>query len=204
MKNPTRFVKLMTTFLTACAVCLPAFGQNPRLHIKNLEKLSSKASEVVDVTLDEPMLKLAAKFLAAEKDEDEAEARELIKDLKGVYVKSFEFEKEGEYSQEDVEAIRSQLAGPGWTRVVGVRSKHDGDTAEVYLMTDSNTRNILGMAIIAADPETLTVVNLVGPIDLEKLSALEGKMGIPRMELDKEREKGKPTHKQAAGHDEKK
>ncbi|MFB3923411.1 MAG: DUF4252 domain-containing protein [Terriglobia bacterium] len=200
MKIPTCLVKLMTVFFTACAVSLPAFGQNPRLQIKNLERLSSKASEVVDVTLDEPMLKLAAKFMANEKDEDDVEARELIKDLKGVYVKSFEFDKEGEYSQDDVEAIRSQLAAPGWTKIVGVRSKHDGDTAEVYLMTDNNTRNILGMAIIAADPETLTVVNLVGPIDLEKLSALEGKMGIPHLEM----EKGKAPQKQGASHDEKK
>jgi len=202
MKIPAPVVRLIATLLLACCASIPAFGQNPRLQIKNLDKLSKKASEVVDVTLDESMLKLASKFMAEDKDEDDAEAREIVKDLKGVYVKSFEFEKEGEYSEEDVEAIRSQLAAPGWTRVVGVRSKHDGDNAEVYLMTDSNTRNILGLAIIAADPETLTVVNLVGPIDIEKLSALEGKMGIPRMGLDKE--KRKPSQKQAASHDEKK
>ena len=204
MKTPARIMKLIGALLVACCTSVPAFGQNPRLKINNLEKLSSKAAEVVDVTLDESMLKLASKFLAAEKDEDEAEARELIKDLKGVYVKSFEFDKEGEYSQEDVEAIRLQLTAPGWTKVVGVRSKHDGDVAEVYLMTDSNTRNVLGLAIIAADPETLTVVNIVGPIDLEKLSTLGGKMGIPRMDLDKEKEKVKPSQKQAASHDEKK
>jgi hypothetical protein len=200
MKNPTRIVKLIGSLLVAFVANVPAFAQNPRLQIKNLEKLSSKAAEVVDVTLDESMLKLAAKFMAAEKDEDEAEVRELIKDLKGLYVKSFEFDKEGEYSAEDVEAIRSQLAAPGWTKVVGVRSRRDGDVSEVYLMTDSQTRNVLGLAILAADPETLTVVNIVGPIDLEKLSALEGKMGIPRLDL----EKGKTSQKQAASHDEEK
>lgn len=201
MKTPTRILKLIgSLLLVTCVASVPALGQNPRLQIKNLEKLSSKAAEVVDVTLDESMLKLASKFLAAERDEDQAEARELIKDLKGVYVKSFEFAKEGEYSQEDVEAIRSQLTAPGWTKIVGVRSKHDGDVAEVYLMTESNTRNILGLAIIAADPETLTVVNIIGPIDIDKLSALEGKMGIPRLGL----EKGKTSQKPAASHVEKK
>ena len=201
MKNLIKAGTLIGALLVlVMSTSQPAFGQNPRLKINNLEKLSSKAAEVVDVTLDESMLKLASKFLAAERDEDEAEARELIKDLKGVYVKSFEFDKEGEYSQEDVEAIRSQLTAPGWTKVVGVRSKHDGDVAEVYLMTESNTRNILGLAIIAADPETLTVVNIIGPIDVDKLSALEGKMGIPRLDL----EKGKALKKPAASHDEKK
>lgn len=202
MKTPTHVVRLIATLLLACCASIPAFGQNPRLQIKNLDKLSKKASEVVDVTLDESMLKLASKFMADEKDEDDAEAREIVKDLKGVYVKSFEFDKEGEYSEEDVEAIRSQLAAPGWTRVVGVRSKHDGDNAEVYLMTDSNTRNILGLAIIAADSESLTVVNLVGPIDIAKLSSLEGKMGIPRLGMEKE--KGKASQKPAASHGEKK
>ena len=199
MKNLIKAGTLIgALFVLVLGASVPAVGQNPRLKINNLEKLSSKAAEVVDVTLDESMLKLASKFLAAERDE--AEARELIKDLKGVYVKSFEFDKEGEYSQEDVEAIRSQLTAPGWTKVVGVRSKHDGDVAEVYLMTESNTRNILGLAIIAADPETLTVVNIIGPIDVDKLSALEGKMGIPRLDL----EKGKASKKPAASHDEKK
>ena len=97
MKIPARVVRLIATLLLACCASIPAFGQNPRLQIKNLDKLSKKASEVVDVTLDESMLKLASKFMAEDKDEDDAEAREIVKDLKGVYVKSFEFEKEGEY-----------------------------------------------------------------------------------------------------------
>src|SRR5579864_555991 len=80
-----------------------------RLRIGNLEKLASKAAEVVDVTLDQPMLQLAARFMSDERSKDEAQAREMIKQLKGVYVKSFEFDKEGEYSLSDVEAIRTQL-----------------------------------------------------------------------------------------------
>ena len=38
----------------------PAFGQNPKLDIKNLEPLAKKASEVVDVNVDGALLKLAA------------------------------------------------------------------------------------------------------------------------------------------------
>jgi len=178
----------------------PAFGQNPRLKINNLEKLSSKAAEVIDVTLDGSLLKLASKFISPEEGEDEAEVKELIKDLKGIYVKSFEFDKEGEYSEADVESIRTQLSAPAWSRIVGVRSKDDKENAEVYLMTEGEAKNILGLAIITAEPKELTVVNIVGPIDLEKLGALEGKMGIPRMNLEKEKASQKP----AASHDEKK
>jgi len=156
----------------------PAFGQNPKLDIKNLEPLAKKASEVVDVNLDGALLKLASKFMT---DEDDREALGIIKNLKGVYVKSFTFEKPGDYSPADVEAIRSQLQAPAWSRIVSARSKHDGENAEIYLMTAADGGSVLGMAIICAEPTELTVVNIVGPVDIDKLSQLEGKMGIPRL-----------------------
>jgi len=159
------------------ALSLPAFGQNPRLDIKNLEALSKKASEVVDVNLDGPLLKLASKFMT---DEDDREALGIIKNLKGVFVKSFTFDEPGDYSPADVEAIRSQLQAPAWSRIVSARSKRDGENAEIYVMT-SDGGNVLGMAILCAEPTELTVVNIVGPVDIDKLSQLEGKMGIPRL-----------------------
>jgi len=70
----------------------------------------------VDVTLDASMLQLASGFLSKD-DPDEAQVKKLVSKLKGVYVRSFEFDKEGQYSMSDVEAIRSQLRGPGWSRM---------------------------------------------------------------------------------------
>jgi hypothetical protein len=173
-------------------VALPALGQEARLKMNNLDKLSKNAAEVVDVMLDGPMLRLAAKFLGAGRDPEEAAVKELVTNLKGIYVKSFEFEKAGEYSPEDVENIRMQLRPPAWSRLVGVTSKYHKENAEVYLMTDGNADNILGLAIICADPEELTVVNIVGPIDIDRLASLEGKMGIPRLDLEKDKAAKKP------------
>jgi hypothetical protein len=160
------------------AVSPPAFGQNPKLDIQKLETFAKKASEVVDVNLDGTVLKLAARFMT---DEDDREGLEIVKNLKGIYVKNFEFDKPGEYSQADVEAIRGQLQKPFWSRIVSAQNRHEGETSEVYLMTASDGGAVLGMAIIDAQPKELTVVNIVGPIDIDKLSALEGKMGIPRL-----------------------
>src|SRR4029077_11099361 len=101
----------------------------------NLDRLASKASETTEVTLNGHMLQLAAKFM---NDEDDREARELVKKLKGIYVRSFEFDGAGEYSEADVEAVRSQLKPPLWEKVVGVRSKRDGENAEVYFKTDNS------------------------------------------------------------------
>jgi hypothetical protein len=170
-----------------------AFGQNPKLDIKDLEPLAKKASEVVDVNLDGTLLKLASKFMTAE---DDQEGLEIIKNLKGIYVKNFEFDKPGEYSQADVEAVRGKLQTPFWSRIVTAQSKHEGETTEIYIMTASDGGTVLGMAIIDTEPKELTVVNIVGPIDIDKLSALEGKMGIPRMESVKE-----PSQKPGGHHE---
>jgi len=167
--------------LLALLPAATARGQDARLQIKNLEKLADKAAEVVDVTLDKPMLELASKFLKNE--DDDAEARELIKDMKGIYVKSFEFDKEGEYSDADIEPILAQLKGPGWSKLVDVRSKRDRETDEVYIMQQDG--KIVGLAVIAAEPKELTIVNIVGPIDLDKLSKLEGHLGVPHLDLDR-------------------
>lgn len=38
-----------------------------------------------------------------------------------------------------------------------------------------------GVAIIAAEPKQLTIVNIVGPIDLAKLAQLQGQFGVPQV-----------------------
>lgn len=158
-------------------------AQSPKLDLENLAKLADRADEVVDVKLDGPTLKFAEKFMDADKDEDDAEAVKLIKNLSGIYVKSFEFDEPGQYSDADVEAIRSQLHGGAWQRMVGYESRREHEKDEVWVMADPNSKSNLGLAIISAEPKELTVVNIVGPIDPNDLPALEGKMGVPHLEL---------------------
>jgi hypothetical protein len=179
----SKFAMAARVFAGACvmvlAAGLPAWAQNPKLDLRNLSKLADKADEVVDVTLDGPTLKFAEKFLQDDEDEkDDAEALRIIKNLTGIYVKSFEFDKPDQYSDADVDAIREQLKAPGWSKMVDVRSKHDHELDEVYVMTDPSGKN-LGLAVIAAEKDELTVVNIVGPIDMDHLADLQGKLGIP-------------------------
>jgi Domain of unknown function (DUF4252) len=167
-------------FILFCAVLAQA--QDARLEISHLDKLASRAAQTIEVSLDERLLRVAAKFLKSE-DPDEAKIKELVAGLKGVYVRVFEFDNQGEYSTSDVDALRSQLQPPGWTKIVGVRSRRDGQNIEVFLKYQGD--NILGLAILAAELKELTVVNIIGPIDLEKLSQLEGQFGIPKFGLEK-------------------
>jgi hypothetical protein len=176
-------VKRSVVLISLSVLCgIIANAQQARLKIDHLDKLSEKASETVEVALDERLLQLAAKFLNSNNPE-EARVKELVAGLKGVYVRVFEFDKPGEYAMSDVDAVRSQLLSPGWSKIVGVRSKRAGNNVDVHIKNQGDT--ILGLAIIAAEPKELTIVNIVGPIDLEKLSQLEGQFGIPKFELER-------------------
>jgi Domain of unknown function (DUF4252) len=177
---------LLTAFCAATAL-----AQDAKLQIDQLNKLADKAAEVVDVTLDERSLRLAAKFLSTN-NPAEATVKEIVSGLKGVYVRVFEFDKPGEYSSSDLEGIRSQLRQPGWSKIVGVTSRREGSNVDVHLKYQGD--NIIGLAIVAADPKELTIVNVIGPIDLEKIRQLEGQFGIPKFELG-EGGKSKPRDK---------
>jgi hypothetical protein len=99
----------------------------------------------------------------------------MVLKLKGVYVKVFEFEKPGAYTDGDIEPILNQLQSSGWNKIVSVQSKEERVGVHVRYHEDA----VMGMAIIVAEPNELTVVNIVGPIDIEKLGELGGKLGIP-------------------------
>jgi hypothetical protein len=172
--------RIVCALIVTLAAAPPLFAQ--QLRMDDLNKLAGEARQVVDVTIDEPLLQLASKFLSAARSPDEAEIKALVKDLKGVYVKRFEFDADAQYSAADVEPILKQLRGQGWSRIVGVTSKRPGSqNVEVFVMLDGQL--IKGIAVVAAEPRELTVVNVVGPIDLDKLSRLQGQFGIPPLEL---------------------
>ena len=164
-----------------------AQAQNPRIQTSQLDALGAKASETVDVNIDESLMALTVKFLSS-RDDDEKKVKELVNGLKGIYVKSFEFETEGQYSEADLESIRSQLRNPAWSRIINARSKKDG-SIEVYLMHTGS--QISGLAVLATELKEITVINIVGPVDLEKLTQLEGEFGIPELGLEGSKPKRK-------------
>jgi hypothetical protein len=162
----------------AAALILPLAAQDVKMPV-NLDRLAEHATETVDVTLDSSMLQLASRFLSKD-DPDQVHVKQLVSKLKGVYVRSFEFDKDGQYSKGDVEAIRSQLKTPSWTRIVGVKSTKGGDNSEIYLK--KNGDQVAGLVLINAEPKELTIVHIDGAIDPAELSELGGHMGIPKLD----------------------
>lgn len=169
-----------------------AVAQEARLQLPNLEKLAKQATESVDVTLDLSLLQLAASFLS-DRDKDEAVIKELLGGLQGIYVKSYEFDREGLVAPADIEAIRAQLGRGSWSRLVETRSARASSSSEVYAWMDKGKSQ--GLAVVVFEPRKFTVVNIVGRIDLEKLRSLEGQLGIPKLQLDVPKPKPKPEPK---------
>lgn len=167
----------------AAIVCLagPAFAQGSKLRLDGLEKLEAKAAKTVDVTIDRDMMTMASKILAKNNDPESKKIHDIVAGIEEIYVRSYEFENLDEYQPADVDAIRTQLNAPGWNRIAGVRSRKVGENAEVWVMSQAG--KIQGLAILVVEPKEVTVVNIVGSIDPEQLSELDGSFGIPRVEL---------------------
>jgi hypothetical protein len=188
MRTLFKTVKLASVaLLLALSAFATGHAQSARIEMGQLDHLGAKASETVDVSIDERLMQITGKFLSG-KDPDELKVKELISGLKGIYVKRFEFEHDGEYSQTDIESIRSQLRNPAWSKILNVSSKNEG-SVEVYLM--SNASQVGGLVVVATDLKELTIVNIVGPVDLEKLSQLEGQFGVPDLGIETTKPKPK-------------
>lgn len=174
-----------TTILAATAAVMltglpgaPA-SAGPQLTLPDFSHLQGKATETVDLSIDGFLLRIASKFAqAAADDSDEAQALRLLSDIKSVQVRVFEFADEGVYSQDDIEGVRRQLSGPGWSAVVHQQKRAAKEKVDVYINTDGD--RIHGIAVIASEPRAFTIVNIIGSIDVDKLAKLEGQFGIPR------------------------
>jgi len=142
------------------------------VQLDQLKQLADKAEETVDVTVDSAMLKQSAGFLTGR---DNAKLQALIDGLTGIYVKSFKFAVPNAYTDADVESVRKQVAGSPWSRIVGVREK--GELTEIYFFREKESTG--GLLVLTAEADELTIVNIVGRIDLASLAAL-GPM-IPKL-----------------------
>jgi hypothetical protein len=166
--------------IALAAALMPLWAQEIKLPA-NLEKLAAKADETVNVSLDGSMLRLAERFLS-DKDEDQAKTKKLLSGLESISVKSFTFATAGQYDLADVDALRAQVQGPQWSRIVGVTSKRDGENADVYFK-DGGNGTLGGIVVICAEPKELTIVSIVGVLDPSQLADLGGQFGVPKLDM---------------------
>jgi hypothetical protein len=172
MKN-----RILVLALGAVAMSATALAQTSQLPLPPAveKELAARASNVTEVTLGKNMLGFAAKFMN-HKDEDEVATRHLIEGLEGIYVRSYEFDKAGEYSTEEIEKLRQYFETSEWTPLVRERERKSGETTDVMVKLVNGENH--GMFIFTAEPRELTIVLILGPIKMEDLGKLKGIGGL--------------------------
>jgi hypothetical protein len=191
MKN-----RIAILFLVMVGLLIPAAAQNSQLPLPSpVEKeLAAKASNVTEVTLGKNMLAFAAKFMNG-KGQDEAATQRLIAGLDGIYVRNYEFDKEGQYSMEDVQKLRAYFETSDWSPIVREHDKKSGESTDVMMkMVNGETH---GMFILDVEPKELSIVLILGPVKMEDLSKLGGLGGLGMLgDIEKESHKDKAKDKQ--------
>lgn len=139
-----------------------------------LEKLGEKATKSATIELGAEQLAM----LAGVKGSAEAEKLgQLLKELKSVRVRNFEFETPGMYDMELVRAFRDKVKASGeWMNIISVKER-DGFT-DVSLRKGAEGKAD-AMLIVAAEPKELTVVHIEGVSDLGALAQLGTLARIP-------------------------
>ncbi len=172
MKN-----RIAIFLLAAAALAAPVFAQTSPLPLPpGVEKqLAARASNVTEVTLGKNMLVFAAKFMNG-KDQSDATARHLIEGLDGIYVRDYEFDKDGQYSMDELKQLRASFQGPEWTPIVHTRERESGETTDIMVKMVNGESH--GMFILSAEPKELSIVLILGPIRMDELGQLKGLGGL--------------------------
>lgn len=169
----------IVTCLVVAGLCAAGPARAQQLRFPDLSRLSATATDVVDVSVDQALLGMAASFMGS--GTDDAQLTSLMSSLKGIYVKSFTFGKDGAYDPALLDSVRKQLSTGRWTRLMAARSSQDGSDMAVYLWRNGDRPG--GLAVLNVEPREVTLVNIVGTIDLAQLQSLQGKFGVPDLDL---------------------
>jgi hypothetical protein len=161
-------------------------AQDARIDFDRLNGLETRARDVVEVNIDGKLLDLAKRVTVKVDDVNAKKVAQAIGGLKGIYVRAYRFETENEYNMADVDAIRSQLNAPGWEKVANVRSKKNNQKVDVYTMFTGDIMS--GVAVVISESKSIAVVNMIGPIDIELLAELGGKLSIPEIDIAKDKD----------------
>ena len=104
----------------------------------------------------------------------------MLKGLKSVSVCHYRSIRISCTRRDDLDAVRSQLDNPAWSRIVQVRDRGEEKEWMCYIALEDD--KITGLAIVASEPREFTIVNVVGTFDLDQVDRLRAKF-VPRIAI---------------------
>ncbi|MBI2812750.1 MAG: DUF4252 domain-containing protein [Opitutae bacterium] len=137
--------------------------------------MPSAKGQFVEVNISPAMLKFAARIAARQ----EPEAAEMIRNLKSIRVNVVGLDDSNRAATvEKIEAVRRKLESEGWTKMVTVREKNDGDNVDVHVKQHGEEA-IDGLVVTVIDRKGEAVfVNIVGTINADQIAKIADKFDI--------------------------
>jgi hypothetical protein len=168
--------RLLITVLVLIGLPMLAGAQSPQLRLPSFVNLQQKATESVDITIGSFALGLMGAFMD-DNDQDSAAVKEAVKGLKGVQIRSYQFDSDFVYPKADIDAVRSQLKAPGWSQLTHVRNQKTNEDVDIYIALED--RKVTGFAIIASEPREFTILNIVGAVDVAQFARMRKHLNLP-------------------------
>lgn len=164
----------MRRLFFAILMMAAAMATAQQLDLKSLDKFAEKAKSKTQIDMDEAMLK-ATGGLLKDKKGDEGLAKKTTENMKGLFLRSYEFDKKDAYKLDDLKPILDQLKAPNWTAFL--RNKENGELTEIWMHKTNN--EIDGMLLVSAEGNEVTVINVIGLTRPEDFSSLMNLSNLP-------------------------
>jgi Domain of unknown function (DUF4252) len=166
-------------FLSRCSATLVLItlgsleAQGPHFRLDSLDRLTPQAAHVVNITLNAGELQKLAASVSADQSPT---AKKIIDRISSVSVRSLTFGRDGVFGEADLRALHDQLQAP-WSQVFQFTIRNDRQTIEAYSWPEGEHSGAL--VAIAWKPRELTVVSIVGQVDLSDIGTIQRELGLP-------------------------
>jgi len=154
---------------------LLAAAQPPQVTVPSFAELKATATDSVDITFGPSLLGMVS-WLMDDHDAAGANLKKTVRGLKSVQVRSYRFKQDFVYPRAELDALRAQLSQPGWSQLVKVRDRGK-ENVDIYIALDNRT--IHGVTIIASGLRELTIVNVVGTVNLDQVEGMAKTFASP-------------------------
>jgi uncharacterized protein YxeA len=179
-----RLMKMLVAVLLLVTLSAPAWAAEEADALQKddlfqgTDQFSKDARSVTEVNLDKRMLAMMDKFTsAAAASKGEKAELNLAKKMDFVYVRSYEFEKPGQYKAADLDAFRKRLEGADWSHIVKERTKDEQNDVWVRIGDEGQFAELV---VISAEANELNFVHLKGHMTLQELESAGAKFGVPQ------------------------
>jgi Domain of unknown function (DUF4252) len=168
--------------VSAACLLLPllASAQAPQITVPSFVDLKATAADSVELTVG-PLLLGMAGWLIDAHDQDSANLKKTVLGLRSVQVRHYQFRESFVYPKADLDALRTQLSQPGWSQLVKVRDRQKKEDVDIYVALDN--RVVSGVTIIASGERELTIINVIGKVDLDQIDGLRKTFASPDGQL---------------------